>query len=109
MFEVLLIIGAVLIGIIIYLFIKQSQEAKQDEGVYYDLVVSFKIELAPNIIQHAKIKDAATWQVYGEGVFRGRSPLTKAEMKRLLMTELCLLEENVIVVDATDSFAKSGI
>lgn len=104
--EVLLIIGAFLVVIIIYFLMKQSKGSTIDDTVHYDLIVSIKVEPAPNIIQHAKIKEAAAWQVYGEGVFRGKSPLTKEEMKRLLMEELCLLEENVIVVDATDNFVK---
>lgn len=107
--KVLLIIDAILVFVIIYLLMKHSRDSTKNDAVHYDLIVSIKVEPAPNIIQHAKIKDAATWQVYGEGVFRGRSPLTKEEMKRLLMEELCLLEENVIVVDATDSFVKLGV
>ncbi|MGH1831101.1 hypothetical protein ABE871_06650 [Enterococcus gilvus] len=55
---------------------------------------------APNILQHVKIKEAAQWEVYGSDVFRGKTTLKKEEMKRLLVDELCLKDDQVYVVEA---------
>lgn len=79
------------------------------EAIVYELIVSIKVDPAPNFIQHEKIKDAADWEIYGEGVYKGRSILTKEEMKRLLTKELCLAEENVLVVDFADTFLDKKI
>lgn len=106
MVNVFRILGPILVIGLILLIVKQSKKTEA-EIVEYDLIVSIKVEPAPNIIQHAKIKEAAAWEVYGKGVFRGKSVLKKDEMKALLKKELCLTEENIIVVDATDSFIKS--
>ncbi|MGH1846994.1 hypothetical protein ABE869_09280 [Enterococcus gilvus] len=77
----------------------RSKKAAADV-VLHELVVSFKAVPAPNILQHVKIKEAAQWEVYGNDVFRGKTTLKKEEMKRLLVDELCLKDDQVYVVEA---------
>lgn len=77
----------------------QSTKAAADV-VLHELVFSFKAVPAPNIPQHVKIKEAAQWEVYGSDVFRGKTTLKKEEMKRLLVDELCLKDDQVYVVEA---------
>lgn len=98
--------AAILGVVVIYLIIKQSKEQSKETDFLYDLIVSIKVEPAPNILQHATLNQVAKWEIYGKGVFRGQSTIKKEEMKQLLMKELCLTEEHVIVIDATDNFVK---
>ncbi|MBX8937665.1 hypothetical protein [Enterococcus gilvus] len=105
--SLLLVIGLILSVLLIYSVIKYSSRKTEAESIEYDLIVSLKATPVPNIIQHPRIKKTAVWERYGEGVFKGKSSLTKEEMKRLLIKELCLPEENVIVVETTNHLAKS--
>lgn len=70
------------------------------------MIVSIKVAPAPNILQHPKIKQAAAWEVYGEGVFKGKSVITKEEMQSLLIKELCLSKEDVLVVNMREGNKK---
>lgn len=83
-----------------------TKKAEAD-AILYELIISIKVDPAPNFIQHEKIKDAADWEIYGEGVYKGRTHLTKEEIKKLLTKELCLIEENVLVIDVTNTIVNA--
>ena len=40
-------------------------------------------------------------------VYKGRTHLTKEEIKKLLTKELCLVEENVLVIDVTNTIVNA--
>lgn len=103
--KIFLIFSLIAAIVIIVLFIKQSKKTEADV-VTYDLIVSIKVAPAPNILQHPKIKQVAAWEVYGEGVFKGKSVITKEEMQSLLIKELCLSKEDVLVVNMREGNKK---
>lgn len=73
---------------------------KAEAGVLlHTLIVSLKVAPAPDFTQHTKIKSAAVWEHYGKDVYKGHTTYTKEEMKELLIKELCLAEEDVLVVE----------
>ncbi|MGM0169388.1 hypothetical protein IGI39_003704 [Enterococcus sp. AZ135] len=104
--EIVLVGGSILVVLLLFSLVNHFSKRVESDPLEHDLIVSIKMDPAPDIIQHIKIKKLAAWEIYGEGVFRGKSQLTKEEMKQLLINELCLPEETVIVVEAREKPAK---
>lgn len=99
------LIGALAACVLIVLWIKESNQATEDEEIKFDIIVKFNSGVAvPELDKYKRLQKVANWGLQGKGTYRGWSNLEKDKVKDLVLEEFEIKEEDVKVLNATDLF-----